>query len=471
MQLYLYGSGKRCEILLKFIKYTPYKVCGIIDSNPAKWGTEIDGIFISSPQELIEHNEALVCVTFYSTIVHEPIWDVLEQKYRIKRYNLLSFYDIMIEAYRNIARIDKVGLCNRNHRIFFDGSWGLGLGGVESWLKDIMRLFVEYDISNCFLLTHLDGTTIPDCIQNRVLDFSIAESGVYTPKEVQKAIDFVICNMPCTIVLSRIDEVMLAAFLVKENYPEQVRIIMVDHGSCDGMYRDILSFKSMIDKYVCVSSGIKKELIKRGVAEEIVHTMTAPMPYEDNLIRKYSTEFSKPLKLGYAGRLEVFEKRMDILLKLIMRLEYKHVKYVFNIAGSGSYEAMIQRFVYDNALDNRVRLIGNVERDKISSFWEKQDIAINVSDNEGRPISNMEAMLSGAVPVVTMTVGATEDVADGRNGYVVPICDYESMAEKIKYIELHRDVLCKLGTQAYIDMKKKINPKQYVSMWCKLLYE
>ena len=83
----------------------------------------------------------------------------------------------------------------------------------------------------------------------------------------------------------------------------------------------------------------------------------------------------------------------------------------------------------------------------------------------------MEAMLSGAVPVVTMTVGATEDVADGRNGYVVPICDYESMAEKIKYIELHRDVLCKLGTQAYIDMKEKINPKQYVSMWCKLLYE
>lgn len=71
----------------------------------------------------------------------------------------------------------------------------------------------------------------------------------------------------------------------------------------------------------------------------------------------------------------------------------------------------------------------------MSAFWQRQDVALNVSDNEGRPIANMEAMLNGAVPVVTETMGVLEDVHDGENGFMVPICDYVGMADKIEYLE------------------------------------
>lgn len=467
--LYLYGSGKRCEVLLRYIQKTPYRVCGIIDSNSNRWGKTLNGILILPPKELLNKKDVYVCVTFYSTLIHEPVWDMLEKEYEIEKSHLKSFYDIMIEAYRNILKISVLDKDNGYNKAYFDGTWGLGLGGVESWLKDITELFVKFEVTDCYLLTPLNEN-IPDEIKNKVHGFSIDKSGEYLPDEVQKAADFVTCNMPCTIVLSRIDEIMLASFLVKERYPDKVHIIMADHGSCDGMYRDILSFSTMIDKYVCVSSGIMDELIKRGADSAKVYTMTAPMPYDDELIRYYTIDVLEPLKIGYAGRLEIFEKRMDILLLLIEELQRIGVKYIFSIAGSGSFQKDIQEYIDNNALNAKIKLLGNVERSKIADFWKKQDIAINVSDNEGRPISNMEAMLNGAVPVVTNTVGATEDVCDGRNGYVVPICDYKEMAEKIQYIDCHREKLMMLGRQAYIDMKGKMNQEQYVTLWKNLIF-
>ena len=107
----------------------------------------------------------------------------------------------------------------------------------------------------------------------------------------------------------------------------------------------------------------------------------------------------------------------------------------------------------------------------MSTFWQKQDVALNVSDNEGRPIANMEAMLNGAVPVVTETIGILDDVHDGKNGFVVPICDYVGMADNIEYLEKKRSVLPKMGKMAREEMLLKMDMGKYMSMWEKILNE
>ena len=150
---------------------------------------------------------------------------------------------------------------------------------------------------------------------------------VFSPEYIQKGIDFLKANGPCTIVFSRVNELMLSACLLKRDYPEQYKIIMVDHGSSDGMYRDILSYRKMIDKYVCVSQGIRETLGSYGIPEQRVFSMTVPMQYEKTLERTYSMDSGEAIHLGYAGRLEKFEKRMDIMIQLIEELEKTNVKY------------------------------------------------------------------------------------------------------------------------------------------------
>ena len=107
----------------------------------------------------------------------------------------------------------------------------------------------------------------------------------------------------------------------------------------------------------------------------------------------------------------------------------------------------------------------------MNAFWQRQDVALNVSDNEGRPIANMEAMLNGAVPIVTKTIGVLDDVHDGENGFVVPICDYVGMAAKIEYLGKKRAVLPKMGKRARKEMILKMDMGKYMSMWEKILKE
>lgn len=118
---------------------------------------------------------------------------------------------------------------------------------------------------------------------------------------------------------------------------------------------------------------------------------------------------------------------------------------------------MLDSFVAEKGLSYKIHLLGQSDNKEMSKFWNKQDIAINTSDNEGRPLSNMEAMISGAVPVVTETMGCIEDVIDGVNGCAVPIGDYKLMAKKIEFLNINRDEFRRLSQNAEQIMREKVN--------------
>jgi glycosyltransferase involved in cell wall biosynthesis len=120
-------------------------------------------------------------------------------------------------------------------------------------------------------------------------------------------------------------------------------------------------------------------------------------------------------------------------------------------------------------LSSKVNYLGLLDRKQISDFWKDKDISINVSDSEGRPISNIEAMLCGAVPVVTRTSGILDDVENGVTGYVVPLGDMDKMAEVIAYFDKNREMLKIIGGKAQDSMKKKNDINAYVNRWNEIL--
>ena len=162
---------------------------------------------------------------------------------------------------------------------------------------------------------------------------------------------------------------------------------------------------------------------------------------------------------------------MDVMPQLIQELENRNIKYILEIAGAGSYDQVLKDFIQEKDIEDHVHLIGQLPREEMPKFWQHQDIALNVSDNEGRPISNMEAMLNGTIPVATETIGILDDVHDKMNGFVVPVCDYRSMADRIEYLEQHRNVLPEMGEKAREEILKKTDLSDYMSMWSRIVNE
>lgn len=469
MKVLLYGSGNRCRILIEFLKNSEYKIYGIVDSNPEKWGKYICDILISSPDLLRIQDDIYVCVTFYSSLVNEPIWDELYNKYGVSYERQITFYDLLVNIYINKYKNNDFTLNEKKWTVFLDGSWSLDLGGVESWIKDTFMYFNNDSMSDIKLLTDKNKVKFDIRKKNNIVDLSFNDNMDYSNYAVNKCLIFIIGNLPCTLIFSRVDVLLIAACIIKSKYPNKIKIISTIHGSCDGTIRDTLSFRQYIDKYVCVSQGIRNIILSKGIIECKVYNMTVPIKFK--IPQKSNHKNDKLINIGYAGRLEIFEKRMDILIKLISELESRSIRYNINIAGNGNCYNMIKDFIQTNNLGNHVFLLGYIPRERMSVFWAEQDIAINVSDNEGRPISNMEAMLYGAVPVVTETIGILDDVKNGENGFVVPINDYKEMANKIVYLSENRDVLRRMSKKAITEIKSKMSVEKYILLWKSILYD
>ena len=470
-RLILYGSGKRCRQMIGLLENSHISVSAIVDSDHSKWGQDCCGFHVESPECLDGMKNTGICVTFYSAKQYEPVWDTLNKKYGIPKENIYTFHDILLELYKKRRQGYRSTITVKNDlppRILFDASWGLGLGGVESWLKDVISGFDDNQEEDIFLLTAAGQPEVSSKVAYYIKEFYYPDAFSFTGKNVEKGIKLLASQLPCKVVMSSVDELLLAACILKEKYPRELEIIMTVHNSCDGMYTDILSYRKGIDKYVCVSTGMRNDLVSKGIRQERIYVMTCPI-VSDAFVCEDVSKTGKIIRIGYAGRLDVFQKRADLLLCLLEELEKYNLEYIFNIAGTGNAFEDIQSYIQERKLEDKVVMHGQIAKEKMIEFWSHQDIAVNISDFEGRPISVMEAMVSGAVPVVTDTVGVLDDVHDGMNGYVIPVGDYRTMADRIIYLDGHRDELIRMKKAANIEMLSKCSLENHMKLWAEVL--
>ena len=117
--------------------------------------------------------------------------------------------------------------------------------------------------------------------------------------------------------------------------------------------------------------------------------MSPPDACEEKMKRIYTTDVCLPVRIGYAGRIVVTQKRMDLMLKVIEKLEERKVPYIFEIAGDGSYIGQMKERVIASGWGERVRFVGLLPRERIPEFWRRQDIYVNIADSEGRSDSSL----------------------------------------------------------------------------------
>ncbi len=468
MNVYFYGSGNRCKILLELIELSDIVISGIVDSDVEKSGSEIRGYDVLWVDQLKNYTNEYICVTFFGENDYESIWNELSEKYKINNDRILSFHDLLILIYSDIFNKLPISVDYSNSRkIIISAAWEFGIGGVEEWVRDTVSELLQKRKDLYVLSKRSQFENIIDT-QN-LIDFYIKDSCSFRESNVQNAIKLLLDNIPSTIICSRVDEVLLAAYMLYMVSHKCIRIIVVVHGSCDGLIRDFFAYNKVIERYLCVSHAAFNSLYALGVESERMEIITTPVKTLETNRNIWTLDRNKALRLGYAGRLEILHKRSDLLITLINKLEELKIKFIFEIAGHGSYASNIVGFISEMNLSSKVNYLGLLDRKQISDFWKDKDISINVSDSEGRPISNIEAMLCGAVPVVTRTSGILDDVENGVTGYVVPLGDMDKMAEVIAYFDKNREMLKIIGGKAQDSMKKKNDINAYVNRWNEIL--
>jgi glycosyltransferase involved in cell wall biosynthesis len=107
----------------------------------------------------------------------------------------------------------------------------------------------------------------------------------------------------------------------------------------------------------------------------------------------------------------------------------RHPHARLTVVGSGPALIMLERLADELALRGAVTFTGRLDNARMADVYRSADLALNPSRVDNMPISLLEAMASGVPTVSTNAGGIPDMVDDGKTALLVPVGDWQAMAE------------------------------------------
>lgn len=195
---------------------------------------------------------------------------------------------------------------------------------------------------------------------------------------------------------------------------------------------------------LAVGSKVREDLIKVGIGNLDKFSLMPPGLALGNLPAKLESQIflglnPERLQCAYIGRVTNI-KRPDRFLDLVREVKLRGIHLDFFIAGDGELLSYCRERITQEELP--VKILGwqgEIERVLVSA-----DILVLTSDNEGTPLSLIQAGMAG-LPVVSTSVGSVpEIVLDGVTGIITNL-SVRDLADAIERLFHDKSLRTKLG--------------------------
>lgn len=168
---------------------------------------------------------------------------------------------------------------------------------------------------------------------------------------------------------------------------------------------------------VAVGARTRDDLLAKGIGRPdqfhvVPPGVTLPSPPPQPAARAALGLPTPGLVVVYVGRLTAV-KRPDRFLQLVRRVGAQRPDVTFVIVGEGDLVDDVRRAI--QPLGSRVRLIG--WRSDVETVYAAADVVVLTSDNEGMPVTLIEAAHAGRPAVTTRVGSAAEVVEHGVTGF------------------------------------------------------
>lgn len=469
MKIYFWGSGKIGLRSLGYAEEIGILPDGFVDSDSSRWGSSVGGIKIYSPDILYNVSDVNVFITCAK--VDEVKNRLVSLGVSEQSIFLGNSYELSIKLLELQARYclhDDSCICCSSNRIVFELQNGWVLGGVESWAYEMASMLHASGYRTSLLLPENRLLRRPYPHSN-LLSLLPSVSCLSFVDELNFRKEYLRDDEPLVFVSNFVGSNFYAACLYKIQFPDETKIVAVIHNDEEMYYDTYMRMERCISMCLYISLKMRDEMIRRGFPEEKLRYLPWKIDMPQKQFRSYSQQ-GMPLKLGYAGRITITQKRVDLFIRLFQRLKELQVDFVCDFAGDGDYLSDLKASILDVGLQNEVCCLGSISREDIPTFWQSHDIYLSCSEWEGHSISQVEAMYNGAVPIVTDVSGARDDVHDGENGFVVAVGDIETMARHIKYLYDNREVLSYMGKKTASYVKEKCANVDVMNFWREILF-
>ena len=201
------------------------------------------------------------------------------------------------------------------------------------------------------------------------------------------------------------------------------------------------------DELLAVGDKVRQDLLNAGIGSK---SRFGLMPPGLKIGELFSSKDSRAalglqpdyLQCAFIGRITQI-KRPDRFLDVVSEIKKRNIRLDFFIAGDGQLLDLCRDRIRKEELP--VKILG--WQNDIERVLSAADMVVLTSDNEGTPLSLIQAGMAG-LPVVTTKVGSVPEVVlDGVTGLVTP-CDVQEIANALEKLCEAKELRDRLGKAA-----------------------
>lgn len=149
-------------------------------------------------------------------------------------------------------------------------------------------------------------------------------------------------------------------------------------------------------------------------------------------------------------------KNIDINVQALSKL--KDVNWKYTIIGDGEERKSIENIIHNYGLEERITILGMLDRQEVLKLLKKSDIFLMVSAPETFGLAYLEAMAKGNIVFCSKGWGIDGAIIDGENGFLVEPKNAEQLYMKIcKFLNLEFSYKAKLLLNSYKTVKMLTN--------------
>jgi colanic acid/amylovoran biosynthesis glycosyltransferase len=159
----------------------------------------------------------------------------------------------------------------------------------------------------------------------------------------------------------------------------------------------------------------------------------------------------EPVRILTVARL-VEIKGLEYSIQAIAAVAREHREVRYDIVGEGPERSKLEALIRWLELERVVTLHGAQPADVVQKLMAQTHLfvlpSVNLQgDEEGTPVTLMEAQASGVPVIATRTGGIPEVIRDGESGFLVADRDVEALAGRLKFLIEHSEQWPEMGRQ------------------------
>lgn len=219
--------------------------------------------------------------------------------------------------------------------------------------------------------------------------------------------------------LADLDSCAIRLGAIHSHWPHLEHQLSQLDGFLDGVFCDSQAIADLAQKHIPSLN-----------AERAIHLPVPIKTCPPELRTKRPPLENRPLRLGFVGRVDHLQKRVERFIPLVKVLESKKITFELEFLGSGTAETELkQAFKGKKNIHFHGRQSG-ADYWNILSSW---DFVVYTSDFEGSPLAMQEALNAGCIPVFPrIQCGGDKVVESIHSNLLYQPEDYTSIADTLK---------------------------------------